>query len=65
MLAPSFEIRRITTAAPGGATDGIFRVLNSRRLWRATTAAFGVARMTAFYERLWLGGELVVMAIRR
>lgn len=65
MLGRDFRIKKITTAAPGGATDGIFRLLNSRRAWRGLCKAFGTERMTRLYERCWFGNELVVIARRR
>jgi SAM-dependent methyltransferase len=65
MLARDFEIRRITTAAPMGATSGIFRFLNARRVWAILRRAIGEQRATELYERLWLGSELVVVARRR
>lgn len=65
MLRREFRIERVTTAAPGGATDGIFWLLNSRRVWQGLCKAFGTGRMTRLYERCWLGNELVVIARRR
>lgn len=65
MLARDFVVEHVTTAARGGATDGIFWFTNSRRVWALLCWLFGEARMIEAYERLWLGNELVVIARRR
>jgi 2-polyprenyl-3-methyl-5-hydroxy-6-metoxy-1,4-benzoquinol methylase len=65
MLERDFEIEHVTTAAPGGATNGIYWFTNSRRVWRLLCRLIGEARAVELYERLWLGNELVVIARRR
>jgi len=64
-LTPGFEIERITTAAPGGATSGIYRLSNSRKVWKIASTGFGEERVIRLLEALRLGNEWVIVARRR
>jgi len=65
LLAPNFAISEITTAGAGAATDGIYRIFNSRKVMTALGSVIGHARLPRLYEKLWLGNEWVVVARRR
>jgi 2-polyprenyl-3-methyl-5-hydroxy-6-metoxy-1,4-benzoquinol methylase len=64
-LAKDFDVTEVTTAAAGGATDGIYWLVNSRTVTRILGAVIGDHRVERMYERLWLGSEWVVVARRR
>lgn len=63
-LAKDFKVTEVTTAAAGGATDGIYWLVNSRRVMRTLGAVIGENRVDRLYEKLWLGSEWVVVARR-
>lgn len=59
------KIEHVTTVAPLGATDGIYRFFNSRRVWAIACALIGHSRTIALYERLQLGRDWLVVARRK
>jgi len=63
-LARDFTIEEVTTAGPEQATDGIYRLFNSRRVLQSLFAVIGKNRTRALYEKLRLGSEWVIVARR-
>jgi 2-polyprenyl-3-methyl-5-hydroxy-6-metoxy-1,4-benzoquinol methylase len=64
LLAPRFEILRLTSILPMGQR-GILRLVNSARLNRALGLAVSPSRIRAFKERAGLGYTLIVLARKR
>lgn len=63
LFQPYFNIRSITTCAPGG-DRGLPRIVNHRMVAALAESALGTARWTCLRERAGLGRSLVMIADR-
>lgn len=64
LLAPHFDVPRLTSLMPAGH-GGVLRVVNSPRLNRPIEALVGPDRVRAWKERALVGQTLLVEAVRR